>query len=147
VNPVQSSAIDLVEAVYDLDVHDDHWVPSLLEVGLPLFDQGYGVVGTTYVRPNEGGMPFPTESHQSCRDGELWQMIGAHLVSGFRLQQRILEARDSRRESSGLLFLIWRTPGWISGSPGMNSGLRAPRRLYKLPSWMAKHGCACCRWS
>ncbi len=188
-NPIQSSAIDLVEFVYDLDVHDDHWVPSLLDVGLPLFDHGYGVVGTTYVRPNEGGMPFPTKFHQasgpedltervlvastladekvlreinrsgvvttlsetvgrfpdgappleefqkylagakdmlaltavdpngiglsvvaplpdvtklSGRDRELWQMIGAHLVSGFRLRQGILEARDSQRKDSAL---------------------------------------------
>ena len=188
-NPVQSSAIDLVEFVYDLDVHDDQWVPSLLEVGLPLFDHGYGVVGTTYVRPNEGGMPFPTKFYQSSgpddlservllgstlanedvlreinrsgvvttlseavgrfpegtapleefqkhlagakdmlaltavdpngvglslvaplpdvtklsgRDRELWQMIGAHLVSGFRLHRGILEARDSRSEDGAL---------------------------------------------
>ncbi|MBT8464407.1 MAG: helix-turn-helix transcriptional regulator [Myxococcales bacterium] len=188
-NPIQSSAIDLVEFVYDLDVDEDDWVSSLLEAGLPLLDHGYGVVGTTYVRPNQGGMPFPTKFYQSAgpddltarvlsastlanqdvlreinrsgvvttlsetvqrypegtpelaefqkhlagakdmlaltavdpngiglsvvaplsdvtkltgRERELWQMIGTHLVSGFRLRRGILEARDSRSEGSAL---------------------------------------------
>ena len=74
-------------------------------------------------------MPFPNEFHQSRRDGKLWQMIGAHLVSGFRLQQRIREARHSRRESSGLLFVICRTPAGISGSPPTDPGLTSPNRL------------------
>lgn len=178
-----------MEFVYDLDVDQHDWVSSLLEAGLPLLDHGYGVVGTTYVRPNEGGMPFPTKFYQSAgpddliarvlsasslvdpdvlreinrsgvvttlsetvehyregapglhefqkhlagakdvlaltavdpngiglsvvallpdvttltgRDRELWKMIGAHLVSGFRLRQGILDARDSRSEGSAL---------------------------------------------
>ncbi len=188
-NPIQSQAIDLVEFVYDLDVNEDNWVPSLLDVGLPLFDHGYGVVGTTYVRPTEGGMPFPTKFYQcagpadliervlgasrlaneevlreinrsgvvttlseavarypdgvapleefqkhmegakdilaltavdpngvgisicaplpeltklSGRDRELWQMIGAHLVSGYRLRRGVLEAQDSLVKQSAL---------------------------------------------
>ncbi len=189
-NPIKSQAIDLVEFVYDLDVNEDHWVPSLLEVGLPLFDHGYGVVGASYVRPNESGMPFPTKFCQaggtadlsqrilagsalaksegvlreinrsgvvttlsetvarfadevppleefyqhldgakdmlaltavdpngiglslsaplpertklSGRERELWQMIGAHLVSGFRLRRGVLEAQDSLGKDGAL---------------------------------------------
>ena len=188
-NSVTSSAIDVVEFVYDLDVNKDHWVPSLLEVGLPLLDHGHGVVGATYVRPPEGGIPFPTKFHQlsgppdlmervlrastlaneevlreinrsgvvttlsetvarfpgavapleefqlhladakdilaltavdpngvgmsltiplpevtqlSGRDRELWQMIGTHLVSGFRLRQGLEEEHEAPTESSSL---------------------------------------------
>lgn len=188
-NPVTSSTIDLVEFVYDLDVEKDHWVPSLLEVGLPLLDHGHGVVGTTYVRPPEGGIPFPTKFHQlsgppdlmgrvlristlaneevlrevnrsgvvttlseainrfpgrvapleefqrhlagakdilaltavdpngvgmsltvplpevtklSGRERELWQMMGSHLVSGFRLRQGLEEKRKAPMQSSSL---------------------------------------------
>ena len=74
-NGVQSSAIDLIEFVYDLDVNDEGWVQSLLDVGLPLFDHGYGVVGTTYVRPNEGGMPFPTRFYQSSGPPDLIERV------------------------------------------------------------------------
>ena len=189
VNPVTSSVIDLVEFVYDLDVKKDQWVPSLLEAGLSLFDHGYGVVGTTYVRPPEGGIPFPTKFYQlsgppdltervlrtstlanedvlreinrsgvvttlseevdrfpdavapleefqrhlagakdmlaltavdpngvgmslavplpevtklTGRDRELWQMIGTHFVSGFRLRQGLEEERETPTGSSSL---------------------------------------------
>ena len=189
VKPATSNAIDLVEFVYDLDVDKHHWVPALLEVGLPLLDHGYGVVGATYVRPPEGGIPFPTEFHQlsgppdltervlrastlaneevlreinrsgvvttlsetikrfpegvapleefqrhlagakdmlaltavdpngvgmsltvplpevtklSGRDRELWQMVGAHLVSGFRLRQGLEGAREAPTEGGSL---------------------------------------------
>lgn len=188
-DPVKSNAIDLVEFVYDLDVDDRIWVPSLLETGLPLFDHGYGVVGATYVRPPEGGMPFPTRFHQaggppdlmariltastlaneevlreinrsgvvttlseqaerfrgvipplsdfqkhlagakdvlaltaadpngrgisitvpmpevttlSGHDRELWQMIGAHLVSGYRLRRALGEGQRDSESSSTL---------------------------------------------
>ncbi len=188
-NPVSSIVIDLVEFVYDLDVEKGHWVPSLLEIGLPLLDHGYGVVGTTYKRPPEGGIPFPTKFYQlagppdltervlrlstlaneevlreinrsgvvttlsetvarfpggvapleefqrqlagakdilaltavdpngvgmsltvplpevtklSGRDREFWQMVGAHLVSGFRLRQGLDAEREAPEESSSL---------------------------------------------
>lgn len=188
-NPLTSSAIDLVEFVYDLDAEKHHWVPSLLEVGLPLLDHGLGVVGTTYMRPPEGGIPFPTKFYQlsgspeltgrvlrasalaneealreinrsgvvttlsetierfpsglppleefqrhlvdakdvlaltavdpngigmsltvplpevtrlSGWDREMWQMIGAHLVSGFRLRQGLDEAHGPVSEDTSL---------------------------------------------
>ncbi|MFZ1863836.1 MAG: LuxR C-terminal-related transcriptional regulator [Polyangiales bacterium] len=189
VNPANSSAIDLVEFVYDLDVDEHQWVPSLVETGLPLFDHGYGVVGATYVRPPEGGIPFPTGFHQSGgppdlagrvlaastlaneevlreinrsgvvttlseqvehfhgllpplsefqkhlagakdilaltavdpngrgmsltvplpeitrltgRDRELWQMIGAHLVSGYRLHRSLTKEHEHSEQGSAL---------------------------------------------
>lgn len=44
------SLIDLTEAVYRLDMEDGAWVPNLLEVAMPLLDQGLGVGAATYTR-------------------------------------------------------------------------------------------------
>lgn len=188
-HPAKSTAIDVVEFVYDLDVGEHGWVTSLLEIGLPLFDHGYGVVGTTYVRPPERGMPFPTKFYQLAgppdltgrilvastladeevlreinrsgvvttlsetverfkdrvapleefqkhldggkdvlaltavdpngigmsltaplpevtkltgRDRELWRMIGAHLVSGYRLRRGLVDGHDEPDQSDAL---------------------------------------------
>ncbi len=110
-NPIQSSAIDLVEFVYDLDVHDDHWVPSLLDVGLPLFDHGYGVVGTTYVRPNEGGMPFPTKFHQASGPEDLTERV---LVASTLADEKVL--REINR--SGVVTTLSETVGrFPDGAP------------------------------
>ncbi len=71
-----------MEFVYDLDVDEHDWVSSLLEAGLPLLDHGYGVVGTTYVRPNEGGMPFPTKFYQSAGPEDLTaRVLGASTLA------------------------------------------------------------------
>jgi DNA-binding CsgD family transcriptional regulator len=185
-NPLTSTAIDLIEFVYDLDVPKKEWIPSLLEVGLPLFDHGYGVLGMTYMRPPEGGMPTPSKFYQSGgpsdlpermlmgstladeellrevnrsgvvttlsaqahrvpggleafephiapakdllaitavdpsgvglslsillpevttltgKDREIWTMIGAHLVSGFRLRRYLEQARDALTKNTPL---------------------------------------------
>jgi len=177
--PVSPTVIDFTELVYDLDIPKKDWVPSLLDVGQPLFDHGYGVLGMTYVRPPEGGMPIPSKFYQPSgppdlpermlmgstladentlrdinrsgvvttlseeahrvagglkafhpylagakdllaitavdpngfgislsiplpevtkltgKDRATWQMIGAHLVSGFRLRQSLQAAHDS----------------------------------------------------
>jgi DNA-binding CsgD family transcriptional regulator len=48
-----STLIELVEAVYDLDMEDAAWIPNLLQIGLPLLDHGLGVAAATYTRdPN-----------------------------------------------------------------------------------------------
>lgn len=180
------AVIDLTEFVYDLDVPREDWVPALLEAGLPVFDQGHGVVATTYFRPPEAGPPVPTkfflgsgpndlierlfigsyeaddetlrdinrsgvvttlseEAHRvpggletfeqyirpakdllaitavdpngvglslaimlpevtklTGKERELWKMIGAHLVSGFRLRQSLEEARNAMRAKTSL---------------------------------------------
>jgi DNA-binding CsgD family transcriptional regulator len=49
-----SAIIDIVEASYDLDVDGDRWLPQMLEAGLPVIDQGLGVMGVTGTRPPEG---------------------------------------------------------------------------------------------
>ena len=48
--------------------------------------------------------PLPDVTKLTGRDRELWQMIGAHLVSGFRLRRRILEARGSRSRKGALPY-------------------------------------------
>jgi DNA-binding CsgD family transcriptional regulator len=178
-NPATSTVIDLTELVYDLDIPKKEWVPSLLEVGLPLFDHGHGALGMKYMRPPKGGMPIPCKFYQasgppdlpermlmgstladeetlrdfncsgvvttlseeahriagglkafepyladgkdllaitavdpngfgislsiplpeatqlSGKDRTTWRLIGAHLVSGFRLRQSLEEAHDA----------------------------------------------------
>ena len=185
-NHLTSTTIDLIEFIYDLDVPKKEWIPSMLEVGLPLFDHGYGVLGMTYMRPPEGGMPTPTKFYQSAgpsdlperllmgstladpellreinrsgvvttlsaqahrvpggleafephiapakdllaitavdpsgvglslsillpevttltgKDREIWTMIGAHLVSGFRLRRCLEQARDALTKNTPL---------------------------------------------
>ena len=44
------SLIELTEAVYRLDLEDAAWVPNLLDVAMPLLDQGLGVGAATYTR-------------------------------------------------------------------------------------------------
>jgi DNA-binding CsgD family transcriptional regulator len=185
-NHLTSTTIDLIEFIYDLDVPKKEWIPSMLEVGLPLFDHGYGVLGMTYMRPPEGGMPTPSKFYQSAgpsdlperllmgstladpellrevnrsgvvttlsaqahrvpggleafephiapakdllaitavdpsgvglslsillpevttltgKDREIWTMIGAHLVSGFRLRRCLEQARDALTKNTPL---------------------------------------------
>ncbi len=70
-NPATSTVIDLTELVYDLDIPKNEWVPSLLEVGLPLFDHGHGVLAMTYIRPPKGGMPIPSKFYQASGSPDL----------------------------------------------------------------------------
>lgn len=50
-----SAIIDFTEAAYDLEVEDQDWLPSIVERGLPVLDQGLGVAAIEYGRPPEGG--------------------------------------------------------------------------------------------
>jgi len=51
VDQVTSTLIDLVEAAYDLDVEPDNWLQHVMDVGLPLLDQGLGVGALSFTRP------------------------------------------------------------------------------------------------
>lgn len=50
-----SSIIDFTEAVYDLSLRGDEWLPEVLRRGLPVLDHGLGVAGYEYGRPPDGG--------------------------------------------------------------------------------------------
>ncbi len=50
-----SAAIDFTETAYDLTLDDSQWLPTLLEAGLPMIDQGLGAAGMLYCRPPKGG--------------------------------------------------------------------------------------------
>jgi len=52
---VGSAIIDFTEAAYDLAVDDEEWLPTVLERGLPILDQGLGVACMDYARPPDGG--------------------------------------------------------------------------------------------
>jgi DNA-binding CsgD family transcriptional regulator len=48
------TAIALTETAYDLREPDNSWLRRLVETGLPLLDEGCGVVGVAYVRTDPG---------------------------------------------------------------------------------------------
>jgi len=50
-----SSLIDLVEVAYDLKKPDSEWLPSLIEAGAPVLDQGLGLFAMQLVHPPESG--------------------------------------------------------------------------------------------
>lgn len=64
------------------------------------------MLALTAVDPNGAGVsltiPLPEVTRLSGRDRELWQMVGAHLVSGFRLRQGLEHEREAPLESSSL---------------------------------------------
>lgn len=51
---VTSTLIDIVEATYNLDVASDQWLPHVMDVGLPMLDQGLGVGALSFLRPLDG---------------------------------------------------------------------------------------------
>ena len=63
-----SAIIDLVEASYNLEVGGDQWLPQMLEAGLPIIDQGLGVMGVTGTRPPEGS-PIIQHHHLHVASG------------------------------------------------------------------------------
>lgn len=50
-----SALIDMVEAAYDLEVDAERWLPRVIDVGLPVLDQGLGVGALSLTRPLDGG--------------------------------------------------------------------------------------------
>jgi DNA-binding CsgD family transcriptional regulator len=52
---IGSAIIDFTEAVYDLELSDEAWLPTILMHGLPVLEHGLGVAGMRYGRPPEGG--------------------------------------------------------------------------------------------
>ena len=52
---VGSAIIDFTEAAYDLGLDDETWLPTVLERGLPVLDQGLGVACMDYDLPPNGG--------------------------------------------------------------------------------------------
>ena len=60
-SPASSAIIDFTEAVYDLELSDEEWLPTVIERGLPVLDRGLGVAGIEYGRNPEVG---EVEIHQ-----------------------------------------------------------------------------------
>ncbi len=53
--PVTSDAIDLIEVAYDLEKPDALWLPALMDTAAPIMDDGLGMFGFGFVRPEGGG--------------------------------------------------------------------------------------------
>lgn len=60
-NSTANSAIDVVEAAYDLEVPNADWLPSVLRAGGPLFDMGLGCYGTLAAGTSDEGVPIITQ--------------------------------------------------------------------------------------
>jgi DNA-binding CsgD family transcriptional regulator len=64
---IGSAIIDFTETAYDLELGNKEWLPTILERGLPVLEQGLGVAGMRYGRPPEGGS---------------FQLLDIHVASG-----------------------------------------------------------------
>lgn len=54
-NDATSSLIDLIEVAYDLEKPDSDWLPSLIDAGAPMLDQGLGIFAMNFVYPPADG--------------------------------------------------------------------------------------------
>lgn len=64
---IGSAIIDFTEAAYDLELSDEDWLPTMLERGLPVLEQGLGVAGYDY------GIPPGTDEVE---------LLDVHVASG-----------------------------------------------------------------
>lgn len=53
-----TTAIDIAEAAYDLQIGAKEWLPNLLERGAPMFDQGLGCAGAIWAGQSTEGEPL-----------------------------------------------------------------------------------------
>jgi DNA-binding CsgD family transcriptional regulator len=83
-----------------------HRVPGGLDTFTHYIQPAKDLLAITAVDPNGVGLSLsimlPEVTQLSGKDRETWQMVGAHLVSGFRLQQSIEEARRSLAKKGSL---------------------------------------------
>jgi len=74
-------------------------VPGGLQAFRPYLAGAKDLLALTAVDPNGFGLsltaPLPEVTNLTGRDRATWQMIGAHLVSGFRLRQGLQEVHDT----------------------------------------------------
>jgi len=57
-DPARSTAIDIVEASYDLELDNSYWLPNLLETGAPILDFGLGFAGGLWAGQAPDGQPL-----------------------------------------------------------------------------------------
>ncbi len=57
-NPDKSTAIDIAEAAYSLEVDTQQWLPQLLEAGKGMFDLGSGVAASLAAGASPDGQPL-----------------------------------------------------------------------------------------
>jgi DNA-binding CsgD family transcriptional regulator len=76
-----------------------HRVPGGLDTFRQHIHPAKDLLAITAVDPNGVGLSLsimlPEVTKLSGKDRQLWRMIGAHLVSGFRLRQSLEEAREA----------------------------------------------------
>lgn len=67
-----SAIIDFTEAVYDLELSNEDWLPTVLKRGLPVLEHGLGVAGIEYGRPPDGGPVQLLRIHVASGRGHNW---------------------------------------------------------------------------
>lgn len=81
-----------------------HRVPGGLETFWQYLRPAKDLLAITAVDPNGVGLSLaimlPEVTRLSGKDRQLWKMIGAHLVSGFRLRQNLEAAREATLEQT-----------------------------------------------
>ncbi len=55
-DPLHHDLLDVVDAAYQVDLLDDHWLQGLAHAARPHLDRGFGVAGFEYFKP-EGAQP------------------------------------------------------------------------------------------
>jgi DNA-binding CsgD family transcriptional regulator len=85
---------------------EQHRIPGGLKTFERYLAPAKDLLAITAVDPNGMGLSLsillPEVTQLTGRDREIWKMVGAHLVSGFRLRQSIEEARQAIDQRSSL---------------------------------------------
>lgn len=85
---------------------EGHRVAGGLATFEPYIAPAKDLLAITAVDPNGMGISLaimlPEVTKLTGRDRRIWQMVGAHLVSGFRLRQGLEEARNAANTSTAL---------------------------------------------
>ena len=86
--PNKSTAIDVVEAAYDLEADGSDWLSNVVAHGAPLFDLGLGFYAASLGGVSEDGQALVTEVRSDHRSDDLplrffqvAQEVGPDLVS------------------------------------------------------------------
>lgn len=72
-DPATTTAIDIVEASYNLELDDAQWLPNLLETGAPILNRGLGFAGGLWAGAAEDGQPLIAQWYAAIGFPELPQ--------------------------------------------------------------------------
>ena len=74
-DPTGSALIDFTEAAYDVRLEADEWLPTLLDAGAPVIDQGLGLFAVTCMRPPQGASFIVDQLHARSAPDDLAERV------------------------------------------------------------------------